>query len=74
MSDKSNYNTDLTNAIENLKDNDSKEAQEALGAIKTTSQMINAIMAGKQLDLAYYSLFANNSAKRLRKLHKKKKS
>jgi hypothetical protein len=68
-------NTDLVDAVSQLKnsDNKTKETEEAVRAIEMASQMMDAIMAGRQLDLAFYGVYANSSIKKIRRIRKKKK-
>ena len=68
-------NTDLVDAVNQLKnsDNKTKETEEAVRAIEMASQMMDAIMAGRQLDLAFYGAYANSSIKKIRRIRKQKK-
>lgn len=68
-------NTDLVDAVSQLKnsDNKTKETEEAIKAIEMASQMMDAIMAGRQLDLAFYGAYANSSIKKIRRIRKQKK-
>jgi len=68
-------NTDLVDAVNQLKnsDNKTKETEEAVKAIEMASQMMDAIMAGRQLDLAFYGAYANSSIKKIRRIRKQKK-
>jgi len=52
-------------------DEDTKNAVEALDM---ASQLMEAIMAGRQLDLSFYSIFANSAVRKLRKKKKAKGS
>lgn len=75
MSDKKNEeNTDLTEAVASLKDNKSTEAQQAVEAIEMTSRVMDAIMAGRQLDLAFYGAYASSSIKKIKRTRIKRKS
>lgn len=51
-------------------DQDTKDAVEALDM---TSQLMDAVMAGRQLDISFFSIFAHSSIRRLKKKKKKKK-
>lgn len=48
---------DMIDILEVAKENKSKEIQEAVKSLDLTSEIMNAMMSGKQIDLAYYQLF-----------------
>lgn len=50
----------------------SKEVLEALDAIEATSKLMDTIMTGKQVDLAYYKLFADSAVKRIKRAKRNK--
>lgn len=76
MSKKDNVeNTDLISTVNQLKNSENKnsETEEAVKAIEMASQMMDAIMAGRQLDLAFYGAYANSSIKKIRRIRRRKK-
>lgn len=46
---------------------DSRETQAALEAIELTGNIVDALMNGRQIDIAFYSLYANKSIKKIKK-------
>lgn len=79
MSKKDNdgVNGALLNSVNRMNDPDSEksdETEEALRAIQMASNMMDAIMAGRQLDLAFYGFYANHTIKRVRKARKRTKA
>lgn len=62
------------NILKEVKSHDqsSDEVKEALKAIEKTGQIMETIMAGRKIDLAFYRLFTANAIKKLKKIKSNK--
>lgn len=60
--------------LRNIKEteNKSEETKSALEAIELTSNIVDALMNGRQIDLSFYSLVVNDSIKKIRRAKNKK--
>lgn len=57
----------LSDSIKKLKESDSDASKEAIRAIEKTSQVMEAIMAGRQIDASFYNIIASKTIKRIKK-------
>ncbi len=49
-----------------------ERTEEAIKAIEMASNVVNSVMEGKYVDVAFFRLFANMTTKKLEKLNRKK--